>query len=89
MSVVPFLSENTGLWLLIFSLVYFIIVFLLSIKPGTLVNSIGQVLTPLLLIGILLLIVFAAVAYFNNPINPTAESFSELQPSQSALQKGI
>lgn len=75
MSVVPFLSENTGLWLLIFSLVYFIIVFLLSIKPGTLVNSIGQVLTPLLLIGILLLIVFAAVAYFNNPINPTAESF--------------
>lgn len=88
MSVVPFLSENTGVWLLIFSLVYFIIVFLLSIKPGTLVNSIGQVLTPLLLIGILLLIVLAAVAYFNNPINPTADSFVDTSAFSIGFTEG-
>ena len=88
MSVVPFLSENTGVWLLIFSLVYFIIVFLLSIKPGTLVNSIGQVLTPLLLIGILLLIVLAAVAYFNNPINPTGDSFVDTSAFSIGFTEG-
>lgn len=75
MSIVPFLSENTGMWLLIFSLVYFIVVLLLSLKPGTLVNSIGQVLTPLLLIGIVLLIAVAGYTYFNNPINPAVETF--------------
>lgn len=75
MSIVPFLSENTGMWLLIFSLVYFIVVLLLSLKPGTLVNSIGQVLTPLLLIGIVLLIAVAGYTYFNNPINQAVETF--------------
>lgn len=88
MSIVPFLSENTGLWLFIFSLVYFIIVFLLSIKPGTLVNSIGQVLTPLLLIGIVLLIIFAGIAYFNYPVNPTGESFEGASPFSIGFTEG-
>ena len=88
MAVVPFLSENTGLWLLIFSLVYFIIVFLLSIKPGSLVNSIGQVLTPLLLISIVLLIIFAGIAYFNNPINPANETFEATSPFSIGFTEG-
>ena len=75
MSVVPFLESNSAMWLLIFSLVYFIVVLLLSLKPGTLVNSIGQILTPLLLIGIVLLIVVAGYTYFNNPVVPAAETF--------------
>lgn len=88
MSIVPFLSENTGMWLLIFSFVYFIVVLLLSLKPGTLVNSIGQVLTPLLLIGIVLLIAVAGYTYFSNPINPTAETFQETSPFTIGFTEG-
>lgn len=75
MAIVPFLDSNTGIWLLVFSLIYFLVVFALSIKPGTLVNTIGQVLTPLLLIGIVSLIVVAGIAYFGNPISATSEQF--------------
>lgn len=88
MAIVPFLSENTGIWLLIFSLVYFIVVLLLSLKPGTLVNSIGQVLTPLLLIGIVLLIVVAGVAYFSNSINPASETFQQTSPFTIGFTEG-
>lgn len=88
MAIVPFLSENTGIWLLIFSLVYFIVVLLLSLKPGTLVNSIGQVLTPLLLIGIVLLIVVAGVAYFSNSVNPASETFQQTSPFTIGFTEG-
>ena len=88
MAIVPFLSENTGVWLLIFSLAYFIVVLLLSLKPGTLVNSIGKVLTPLLLIGIVLLIVVAGAAYFSNSINPSTEAFQETSPFTIGFTEG-
>lgn len=88
MAVVPFLDSPTGVWLLIFSLVYFIVVFILSYNPGTLINSIGKILTPLLLIGMLLLIFAAAFAYFGNPINPASETFETGSPFTIGFTEG-
>src|SRR5690625_5147256 len=61
MSIVPFLDSPSTIALLVFSLIFFIIVFALSWSPGTLADSIGKVLTLLLLISILLLVVTAVI----------------------------
>lgn len=51
MAVAPYLSSdaNTALWMVAYSLVFFLIAFWLCINPGKLVNRIGNFLTPSLL----------------------------------------
>lgn len=52
MAVAPYLSEgaNTDLWLVIYSFVFFLIALWLCLNPGKLVERIGNILTPALLI---------------------------------------
>ena len=52
MAVAPYLPEtaNTTLWMVAYSLVFFLIALWLCMNPGKLVNRIGSVLTPSLLI---------------------------------------
>lgn len=70
MGVIPFLSEEAKGWtisltenikiqvpLLIFSSIYFLVTFVLSIKPSKLVDYVGKVLTPLLLLAIAALVI--------------------------------
>lgn len=75
MGVVPFLDSPGGASLLIFSVIYFIIIFALSYSPKSLVDSIGKFLTPLLLISMLLLIITAIAMYISNPANPAQGDF--------------
>ncbi len=88
MSIIPFLEGPGWASLLIFSLIFFIIVFILSWRPGTIVDSIGKILTPLLLISIALLVITAIVMYISNPINPAGESFNTEAPFSAGFTEG-
>ena len=57
MTVTPIAHTNGNLALFIFTLIYFIIVLYLCINPNKMVDRIGSLLTPLLLITILAMIV--------------------------------
>ena len=66
MAVAPYLPEgsNTKLFLLVFSLVFFLIAFWLASNPSKLVERIGKVLTPSLLSLIVLLFVLNHYFHF-------------------------
>lgn len=69
-----------GIGLLPFSILFFVVVLLLTIRPSRVVEIIGKCLTPALIVGILILIVVGIV----NPIG-------EIAPSASAniVQDGV
>ena len=88
MSLIPFLDSPSAIALLVFSVIFFIVVFALSWNPGTLTDSIGKVLTPILLISILLLVGTAIAMYISNPVNPAGESFNVDAPFSAGFQEG-
>lgn len=59
MAIAPYLSENanTTLWMLLYTLVFFLLVLWLCLNPGKLVKRIGTILTPSLLILIVVMFV--------------------------------
>jgi len=77
LGLLPFL-DGQGFWsLFLFSAVFFAITLYLSLKPGDLVDTIGNILTPTLLITIIALIVRAIFMYFTNDPSTAAGSFVE------------
>ncbi len=74
-AVKPFVSpDSNNLALGIFSVIYFGICCLLSINPNKIVDIVGKVLTPLMLLFILILIVFSIFFPMGEPLAPvTAE----------------
>ncbi|WP_027009060.1 branched-chain amino acid transport system II carrier protein [Conchiformibius kuhniae] len=85
--VVPFLGEvsdsgKSGA-LVAFSIVFFALSYWLSLSPGKLVDRIGKILTPVLLVAITVLVGYAAFAPAGAPPAP-AEAYA-----QGALTKGI
>ena len=62
MGIAPILS---GVSPIVFSIIFFIITMILSIKPSRVIDIIGQVLTPILIITLLLLILVGII----NPID--------------------
>ena len=72
--VKPFLSENAGfLPLLIFTVIYFAIACLLSINPSKIMDIVGKILTPILLIFIAILIIVAFVNPMGDIQAPNAD----------------
>lgn len=72
--VLPFLSENAAnsIWpLLIFSIVFFVLTTLLAMNPGKLVDVIGNILTPLLLIILAVIVIKAIISPIGDPQAPT------------------
>ncbi|MBI5975452.1 branched-chain amino acid-like transporter carrier protein BrnQ3 [Staphylococcus canis] len=65
MTITPIIHSSNPLWLLIFTIIYFIIVLYLCLNPGKIVDRIGAILTPLLLITILAMIVKGFVDFGN------------------------
>ncbi|MBQ6817828.1 MAG: branched-chain amino acid transport system II carrier protein [Bacilli bacterium] len=59
MAIAPYLSENanTTLWMLLYTLVFFLLVLWLCLNPGKLVKRIGTILTPSLLILIVVMFI--------------------------------
>ena len=57
MTVTPIINSSSPIWLFVFSVIYFAIVLYLCFNPGKIVDRIGAILTPLLLITIIAMIV--------------------------------
>ncbi|OOS00186.1 branched-chain amino acid transport system II carrier protein [Haemophilus paracuniculus] len=77
MAVVPFLGQPDSLSLFLFSSGYFAVALWLSLNPSKMVDRIGSILTPVLILSILALVV---QAYFllsgNEPLpNPTEKAY--------------
>ena len=82
--VVPFIGEaNKSVGLAVFSVVFFGVAYWLSMSPGKLVDRIGKILTPALLLTIAALVGYAAL----NPMGALTEAQGDFvtQP----LAKGI
>ncbi|MDG5471080.1 branched-chain amino acid transport system II carrier protein [Jeotgalibacillus sp. ET6] len=73
--LLPFLSENiiTSGWpLFLFSLMFFTLTALLSLNPSRLVNRIGKILTPILIIVLSILVAGAFITPMGDPGQPAA-----------------
>lgn len=68
MGITPIFDTNSSMALFIFSLVYFAIVFYLSFNSSKMVDKVGAVLTPVLLISIVLLIIKAFFSIGGEPV---------------------
>lgn len=75
--MVPFIGDvNTSLWLLLFTILFFGATLFFSLKAQKIVDIVGKILTPVLLIAMLVLI----VAFFISPIGsaqPPTEDYME------------
>ncbi|SET75888.1 branched-chain amino acid:cation transporter, LIVCS family [Oceanobacillus limi] len=76
MSVVPFAKEPSSLSLFIFTTIFFLLVYLISLNPSKMVNQIGQLLTPILLLAIVALSIGGFIL-IKNPLGPPAEKYQE------------
>lgn len=77
LGLLPFLDGQSFWSLFLFSAIFFAITLYLSLKPGDLVDNIGNILTPALLITILLLIIRAITLYFSNDPNMASGAFAQ------------
>ncbi|MBB6444978.1 branched-chain amino acid transport system II carrier protein [Bacillus benzoevorans] len=69
----PFLPEMSGgfnIGLLIYSIVFFVIVGWLSLNPSKIVDRVGKVMTPILLICLLILLAITLIAPLDQPMKP-------------------
>ena len=76
MTVTPIANTNSNLALFIFTVIYFLIVLYLCINPSRMVDRIGSLLTPLLLITILAMIVKGFVDYGSNSHSQATDAFT-------------
>ncbi|MDO5051010.1 MAG: branched-chain amino acid transport system II carrier protein [Moraxella equi] len=75
MAVVPFLDTPNWVSLLIFTVIYYAISLWLSINPSKLVDRIGSVLTPVLLVTVLSLIVMSFAKLGGNPASIATDGY--------------
>ncbi|MDO6391202.1 branched-chain amino acid transport system II carrier protein [Pontibacter sp. BT731] len=78
--IAPFLSEDlkTSSWsMLLYSVIYFTVTYLLALNPGKVVDTIGKILTPVLLIILALLLAI-------NIISPLGEITAPLATYEAA-----
>ena len=71
MSVAPLIS---GVSPVVFSVAFFIVVLLLSIRQSAVIDVVGKVLTPALLIGLLVLIIKGSISPLGSIANPHVDS---------------
>ncbi|OHP87031.1 branched-chain amino acid transport system II carrier protein [Staphylococcus sp. HMSC063D03] len=87
MTITPIAHTNGNVALLIFTLIYFLIVLYLCINPNKMVERIGSLLTPLLLITILAMIVKGFIDFGSNP--PSHGNLDLYQSHFGAFTKGF
>lgn len=76
MTITPIAHTNSSLALFIFTIIYFLVVLYLCVNPNKMVDRIGSLLTPLLLITILAMIIKGFVDYGGNTHSQAAEAFT-------------
>lgn len=70
-AIKPFLNEQTAFVpLLLFSILFFGVTFLFSLNPSRMIDIVGKILTPILILCILILAAFALINPLGVPQNP-------------------
>ncbi|WP_457826045.1 branched-chain amino acid transport system II carrier protein, partial [Staphylococcus aureus] len=69
MTITPIIGTSNPIALFIFTVIYFALVLYLCLNPGKIVDRIGAILTPLLLITILAMIVKGFIDFGGGPQN--------------------
>lgn len=69
LSVAPYIGEGANSYLVVFSIVFFVVVYLLACRKSRVVDIIGKFFTPTLMIGIIVLIV-VGIFHPLGPIEP-------------------
>ena len=92
MAVIPFIGESSPLSLFIFTVIYFAITLWVSLNPTKMVDRIGSILTPVLLVSIIALVIrsvmlFASVETVENKTmeTPFFSGFIEGYQTMDAL----
>lgn len=92
MAVIPFIGESSPLSLFIFTVIYFAITLWVSLNPTKMVDRIGSILTPVLLVSIIALVIrsvmlFAGVETIENKTmeTPFFSGFIEGYQTMDAL----
>lgn len=75
MSITPIIDHTSALSLFIFTTIFFIAVLLVSFNPSKIVDRIGQFLTPILLLAIVVLVI-GALYTLNQPITSPIEKYA-------------
>lgn len=88
MAVVPFIGESSTLSLLIFTLAYYLIAVWFSLNPSTVVDRIGAILTPVLLVAILALVVKAVILLGGNELPAVATKADPETPLFTGIVEG-
>lgn len=82
MAVLPFLKAPSAMSLLIFTIVFFGITLWLAINPSKMVDRVGAILTPLLLISIIALVVVSIFLLSDtSPVKAQADVYKNLNTS--------
>ncbi|MCG7420411.1 branched-chain amino acid transport system II carrier protein [Macrococcus epidermidis] len=82
MAVLPFLKAPSAMSLLIFTIIFFGITLWLAINPSKMVDRVGAILTPLLLISIIALVVVSIFSLFGtSPVKAQADVYTNLNSS--------
>lgn len=70
--VVPFLSEDSSRFvpMVIYTAIFFAVTFFFSLRPTKIIDIVGKIMSPLLLLSILIIFVGALI----NPLGPVVES---------------
>ncbi|TDL95590.1 branched-chain amino acid transport system II carrier protein [Macrococcus brunensis] len=77
MALVPFIGGPSKLSLFLFTLVYFGISLWLAINPSKMVDRVGAILTPVLLVSVVLLVIRGIFIFSGNASTPTdTETFT-------------
>lgn len=63
MAVIPFIGESSPLSLFIFTVIYFAITLWVSLNPTKMVDRIGSILTPVLLVSIIALVIRSVMLF--------------------------
>jgi LIVCS family branched-chain amino acid:cation transporter len=75
MGVLPFTESASSLILFIFTITFFALVFWVSLNPSKMVDRIGQYLTPILIIAIIVLSI-GSIFLLNNPLTAPIERYA-------------
>ncbi|RAI82610.1 branched-chain amino acid transport system II carrier protein [Macrococcoides goetzii] len=82
MAVLPFLKAPSAMSLLIFTIIFFGITLWLAINPSKMVDRVGAILTPLLLISIIALVVVSIFLLTGtSPVKAQADVYTNLNTS--------
>lgn len=82
--IAPFAGHSEGA-LLAYTLVFFAVVLFLVLFPGRLIDSVGKLITPVLILALILL-GCAAVFYPLGPVGPAAEAYVQAPAAKGFLE---